>query len=56
MKDIIKLLNEYQKNTDDLVKLEVFCDYSGRLINVETDTAVFDFENKDELAKKLSIK
>jgi hypothetical protein len=53
MKNIIILLKEYQNNTDDLVKLEVFSDFSGRLINCETDESVFDFENKEELVKKL---
>ncbi len=53
MKHILILLKEYQNNTDDLLKLEVFSDFSGRLTNCETDEAVFDFENREELEEKL---
>ncbi len=53
MKNIIILLKEYQNNTDDLVRLEVFSDFSGRLTNCETEEIVFDFENKEELEEKL---
>ncbi len=54
--DLLKLLDNYSENflNPDEVCLILFSDGSGRIVYISETTDLFEFDNIDELFKKLN--